>query len=249
MKDNPDNAEMTSGALLAEIRHSLGLNQEELAAKLQYSRGVVANAERDHEISARYLERFAERFPDLKERLAAVQPTSTGRGSRTTALGDDALDAMFFRRASKSTDLDGEWFALWETTADHREVLNTETLQLKMKRDGSLLMQNTAISDENPDGGYLWIAQARVFDNQYILGTYIPRELNVRSKGCLYLVIHQSGRFISGQWIGCNYDGDWARGLVVLSRSPDGLHQLMKKHRKEIPTMPYNIGQEREDRS
>ena len=241
-----DNGPMDSGALLKEIREGLGLTQQELAQKLGYSRPVVSNAERGNEISRPYLERFAERVPEVAPRLEDVAPTAKPRGGSQTPLRGEVVDEMFFRRSNVTTDLDGDWFALWETTADHKAVLNTEQLVIKMKRDRSLTIQNVSISDENPEGGYLWLAHARLFDNQYILGTYIPREPNVRSKGCLYLVLHQSGRFISGQWIGCNYDGDWARGLVVMGRTPDKLRTLMKKHREQIPVMPYNVDIEKE---
>lgn len=244
MDEIVDSATMSSGDVLRAIRAELGLKQDELAERLDYHRSVVSNAEAGREISAAYLQRFGEHFPEVKPRLAGVRPTAARPrvSERQEPLGAVALSDMFFRRSDRTTELDGEWFALWETTAEHHEVLNSEKIIFKMKRDGSLLIQNIAISDENPEGGYLWIAQGRVFDNQYILGTYIPREPNVRSKGCLYLVIHPSGRFITGQWVGCNYDGDWARGLVVISRAEDRLHELMDSHRQQLPSIPYNMG-------
>jgi transcriptional regulator with XRE-family HTH domain len=233
---------LSSGEVLKEIRLGLGFTQHELATRLDYSRSVVANAESGREISPRYLQKLAEKFPKIAKRLEDVRPTAERPREETShdPLEDRTLNDVFFRRSDKTTALDGDWFALWETTANRTEVLNIEQLVFKMKRDGSLLIQNVAISGENPEGGYLWISRARVFDNQYILGTYIPREANVRSKGCFYLVLHPSGRYINGQWIGCNYDGDWARGLVVMARGSGRLRELMDKHRKQIPSMPYN---------
>jgi len=237
MTDLPDNVRVKSGRLLRDVRERIGWTQQDVAGELGYSRPVITNAERGHEISGLLIDAYRAHFPDHVDLLDQVEPTATRK--RVEPLAGSALDEMFRRRSSKTTDLNGEWFALWEATVDGREVLNMEKLDFKMMRDGSLLVQNVEVSNENPDGGYLWIAHARLFDNQYLIGTYIPREVNVRSKGCLYLVLHQSGRFIEGQWIGCSYDGDWSRGLVVMARSDDRLHDLLQQHRKQIPTMPY----------
>lgn len=231
------------GQTLKEIRDAHGMTQVELAEQLGYSRSVIANAETGTAISRDFLDRMLREFPEEADLLQTIEPTS--KRQRVAALREDDLESMFLNRANKTTDLDGTWFALWESTAEHEEVVNSEELHAKMKRNGSLLLQNVEVSAENPKGGYLWVATCRVFDNQYVLGTYIAREPNVRSKGCLYLVIHRSGRFISGQWLGCNYDGDWARGLVVLGREREPLPELLVKHRDELPALPYPSAQER----
>lgn len=226
-----------SGEILKEIREELKMTQGELAVRLDYSRPTIGNAETGYSISRDFIERYAKEFPAFRDRLALVEPTS--ERVRVATLPSDDLEQMFLKRATTTPQLDGTWFALWETTADREEVINSEEISAKTKRGGVLHLQNVDISAENPKGGYLWVATCRVFDNQYILGTYIAREPNVRSKGCLYLVIHRSGRFIDGQWIGCNYDGDWARGLVVMGRDRDALPELMQKHRAELPPLPY----------
>lgn len=231
-----ESTNLGSGHALAEIRLGLGLKQEELADKLGYARSTIGNAERGRGISTALLERYAEAFPDQADALLAIAPTTK---RRVAAMGDDEFEAVFSKRSTKTTKLDGTWFALWETSADHEEVVNSEELVATMRRDGTLLLQNVEISAENVKGGYLWLATCRLFDNQYILGTYVAREPNVRSKGCLYLVIHPSGRFINGQWLGCNYDGDWARGLVVIAREREPLEELLHRHREQLPPLPY----------
>lgn len=225
------------GDELASLRGELGLTQEQLAGRLGYSRSVVANAEKGRGISSAFIDRFAQTFPSLAQRLYNLR---TGYEQAEGALLTESESAdMFLRRATPATNLDGRWFALWESTADNEEVINAEAIDMKMRRGGVLYIQNLEKSPDNPKGGYLWVAECRVYDNQYILGTYIAREPNVRSKGSMYLVIHRSGRYIDGQWIGCNYDHDWARGLVVFAREPDNLPELLKKHRQGLPPMPY----------
>jgi transcriptional regulator with XRE-family HTH domain len=235
-----DDDALEPGELLKKLRGELDMTQSQLASALGYSRTYIATTEGGRDISAGYLKAFAARFPACSERLGQIRLESPRRRRRAQSGPLGEFDEMFFKRCDRTADLDGDWFALWETTQDRSPVLNTEVLNFNMRLDGKLFIENVAVSPENVEGGYLWIAECRMFDNQYLLGAYIAREPNVRSKGCLYLVIHQSGRFISGQWIGCSYDGDWGRGLVVMARDRKRLLQLMKRHREEIPNMPYN---------
>ena len=94
-------------------------------------------------------------------------------------------------------------------------------------------------SRENPKGGYLWRARCHLHDNQFILGTYVALDPLNRSKGTLYLVIHRSGSFMLGHWVGCNYDSDWAHGLVAIGRDAEQLPALLREHVAAFPAMPY----------
>ena len=47
---------------------------------------------------------------------------------------------------------------------------------------------------EVADGGYLWRGQLRLWDNEILMGWYAAAEEAVRSKGTLYLVLHQHGQ-------------------------------------------------------
>lgn len=232
----------SAGEVLASKRRELGLTQEQLADRLGYSRSVVANAENNRGISGPLLDRYVSTFPNLKESILPL--LSASEGSEAIAdrpLGEVESERMLLRHADTTTDLDGTWFALWESTADNEAVVNVEEIDMRMRRGARLYIQNVDRSPDNPKGGYLWIAECRVFDNQHILGTYIAREPNVRSKGSMYLLIHRSGKYIDGQWIGCNYDHEWARGLVVFARTRDVLPDLLNKHRRSLPAMPYEV--------
>lgn len=223
------------GVQLRQIREKLHITQEQLAKSLGYSRSVIANAEAGRGISRAFLHRYAEHCPEDATLILSLAPRPK------EPLEENDVETMFFSRSSRKTDLDGTWFALWESTADREAVINTEELRVKARRNGVITIQNVEPSPENPKGGYLWIAESRLFDNQYLLGTYIAREPNVRSKGVLYMVIHPSGRFLNGQWIGSNYDGDWARGLVVVGRERSLLPEMLSRHRDQLPPLPYNI--------
>lgn len=227
--------------MLAQTRKELGLTQEQLATELGYSRSVVANCERGRGISELYLRRFAQKYPQVAERMDGIRQASGDKDALgSSSARENEFDDMLFRRSQVTSQLDGTWYALWESTAENEEVINSEELIIKMKKNGTVQLWNVEKSPENPKGGYVWLGEGRLFDNQYILTTYIAREPNVRSKGCLYLVIHRSGQFINGQWIGCNYDSDWARGLVVIARERERLPELLANHRRQLPKLPYN---------
>lgn len=239
------------GPILVQVRRAAGMTQDGIASMLGYSRSAIANAERGRGISKTLLDKYIQIYPGECEAAGlSVAVFESPDDVSGAVLQDGDVDNMFLRRSTSSARLDGTWFALWESTAEDEQVLNSEELEVRSRRNGIITIQNREPSPENPRGGYLWICQSRMYDNQFILGQYISREPNVRSKGVLYLVIHRSGRFILGQWVGCNYDSDWARGLVVLSRERGDLPRLLKRHRAELPRMPYNVdGGEHERRS
>jgi transcriptional regulator with XRE-family HTH domain len=240
-------AQLTAaGELLRQIRHSVGdESQEKFAKRLPVSRGVIANAETGRGFSSVTLALLREAFPALREitdEIGALLDAEVDAPARSIVAGadnDDEQTEMFTRRSSSATALAGDWFALWESTADREEVINSEQIVIRVKGSGLVVIENVEVSPENPEGGYLWRAEGRVYDNRTYLGTYISRTHGL-SKGCLYMVIQPSGRQMNGQWIGCNFDGDWARGLVVFARKPDRLPALLDKHRSQIPVLPYS---------
>ncbi len=225
---------------IREVRRRAGLTQEEFAIRLEYSRATVATTETGKPPSSKYLRRMKERFPN--DYAVAFNEGGDESEEDVTAAcaGEDDAQDMFTLRCTKRPDLTGEWHALWESTADNEEVINSERLSIHMKRTGRFIIENLEPSPENPKGGYLWRAEGNLFDSRHLLSTYIAREPNVISKGTLYLVLHNSGAFIEGQWIGCNYDGDWARGLVVIARERNRLPELLNRLRDNFPPLPYN---------
>lgn len=234
---------LQAGKLIAELREEAGLDQVAFASRVGLSRSVIANAETGRDISKNLVVQLRNAYPGQAERVdeieALVRRAREAKGKNAADPEEDGREDMFLRRASSSRRLTGLWHALWETTADQEEVVNSEEVVVTVSARGLVVLENSAVSPENPEGGYLWRAEGRLFDNQYYLGTYIPREAEVRSKGCLYLVLHPSGKYLNGQWMGCNYDGDWARGLVVFARESDRLPDLLNKHRRQLPPVPY----------
>jgi transcriptional regulator with XRE-family HTH domain len=233
------------GALVARLRASSGLPQKELARRLRITRAYLANIERGELPGPNVLAALVEWYPasgeELRQRYDEAKARRGGAPAATSAPGgaEDELDAMFRRRSSAiNPRLEGTWYALWLTTVEDAENVNSEELTFRWHRD-ALQISNAAPSPENPKGGYLWRAQCQVHDNRYIVGTYVSLDPLNRSAGTLYLVLHRSGTYLLGHWAGCNYDSDWAHGLVAISRDEARLPELLDQHVASFPAMPY----------
>jgi len=135
--------------------------------------------------------------------------------------------------------LDGDWFAFWESAVRGQTIINGERVSARQVRN-KLFLQNDAASLENPEGGYLWRGELEVWDNQHLLGWYVAREPNVLSKGTLYFVLHPSGKEMSGRWVGRSYDGELREGYGCLARSHEEAHNMVnslvgaKRSKKDV---------------
>ena len=145
-------------------------------------------------------------------------------------------------RRSKEADLSGKWNAIWLTTADRQVNRNREMIQVRRRWNGSWEFWNTEVSEDNPQGGFLWIARVELFDNRHILGYYCAVERNVLAKGTLCVELQTSGREIVGVWDGVNFDTPWANGAVAMCRATSRQSDpevALDRFLKERPKMPY----------
>lgn len=241
----------TFGEVLKRIREGMGVTQVSFASTLHIARPTLAGYESGSRPSRDTLDRICEYLPEHEEELRrawdGAEPDLEGP-SESGPDTQDELDAMFLRRSRSSVDIEGEWHALWQTVVHGKENRNHEVVSVHRLRK-SWHMQNLERSAENPDGGYLWHAQCLLYDNQFLLGSYISREPNVRSKGTLYLVLHPSGASMLGHWVGCNYDTVWAQGLFALARSKDRVDEFLDAHILAMPPMPYTQTADRQRRT
>jgi hypothetical protein len=202
------------------------------------SRPYLANIERGELPGPAVVAALAAWYPADAEALRRLYDDARA-GAAAPAGGEDELyDAMFRRSAGINPRLEGRWHALWLTTVEHEAVLAEQPLTAKWSRE-HLHLSNDAPSPQNPKGGYLWRAQCRLYDNTYLLGTYVAVDPLNRSKGTLYLVLHRSGTYLVGHWTGCNYDSDFAHGLVAVARDAARLPALLREHVASYPAMPY----------
>jgi hypothetical protein len=127
-------------------------------------------------------------------------------------------------------DLEGPWFAIWQTTAHGRPNFNTEVVTAQSRDNSTMHFANAAVSPENPDGGFLWSATLRLIEKSFLLGLYLPVEEGVTSKGTMFCRFHESDTHIHGIWAGKNIDSNVASGAFVFSRQRDKLRALIARY-------------------
>ena len=69
------------------------------------------------------------------------------------------------------------------------------------------------------EGSYAWRGELRLWDNEALIGWYRSTDAAVRSKGSLYLALHQHGTYAWGRWVGMSYDGAVISGWGVIARN------------------------------
>jgi len=231
------------GAALRQFRLRQGLSQEQMARRISYSRPHLANLERGALLPGRgFLPRIEAEFPgaaaglqapyrlalreQLRVRRRGLPEQLDGLPDPADPLGAAAVDPP--GDANGTVSLAGDWHALWETSAEGRLSIDSEEVTVE-QRGTDLSLENRARAPENPLGAYLWRAHCRIYDNRHILGMYVPREANVRSKGVVYLTLHTSGAFMLGRWLGCSYDDEFASGFSVIARDREVARREMSK--------------------
>jgi hypothetical protein len=58
----------------------------------------------------------------------------------------------------------------------------------------------------------------------------------VRSKGTLYLALHQHGTYAWGRWVGMSYDGPVVTGWGAIARTEEQVHQVVVDLIKSEPS-------------
>lgn len=231
---------------IREARNALGWTQEALGAKAGCSRSSIASFEGGtvppEPVLRRLLGVLSERGQALVlESDEAREILHLGAADTEPGGADMVRDLMHLRR-SKEVDISGQWNAMWLTTTNRQENRNRETIVARRRWNGSWELANESISDDNPDGGYLWIARLELFDNKHLLGYYCAKERSVLAKGTLCLELQANGREILGVWDGLNFDTMWASGAVALCRMGErgsDPEPALNRFNQSRPKMPY----------
>jgi transcriptional regulator with XRE-family HTH domain len=209
--------------VLKHARGKLKWTQEDLARAVKQSRSLIAQLERGSFPSRSLVENLFSVLPEVD--AEAVRQTPEVRRLFKSDLaydqdgfGDDMIHILMSSRRSREVDLAGEWSAMWLTTVNGEENRNREVIEVRRRWNSTWEFKNKDISEDNPDGGYLWVARMDLLDSKHILGNYCAREHSVLAKGTLCLELQSNGREIYGVWNGLNFDTMWAHGLVAMCR-------------------------------
>lgn len=235
--------------VIKEAREVRGLTQHDFGKMVGCSRSLIAQMEGGTRPTRATLRRIADVLVGEERNLllATVEAREIledreGGGSGNASYDPDDMISSFMKlRRSAEVDLSGTWNAMWLTTANEVENRNREVIVVRRRWNGTWQLSNEAISEENPEGGYLWIARMELFDNKHLLGYYCARERAVLAKGTLCLELQPNGREIVGVWDGLNFDTMWATGLVALTKSGGNREPgpLLEKFMRSRPKMPY----------
>jgi hypothetical protein len=107
-------------------------------------------------------------------------------------------------------DLSGDWWCAWQTWKDGAPRIDTHPLEVHQR--GEVLQLNAERAVPVAEGSYRWRGELRLWDNEALIGWYRSTDAAVRSKGTLYLALHQHGEYAWGRWVGMSYDGPVVTG-------------------------------------
>jgi transcriptional regulator with XRE-family HTH domain len=129
---------------------------------------------------------------------------------------------------SERVQLDGTWWAAWQTFNDGQEVIATQPVGLA-QHGSTVQIEALERSSENERGGYLWRGELRLWDAQALTGWYAAADGNVRSKGTMFFMLHPQGEYAEGRWVGLSHDGPVVTGHATLGRTREQAQAIMQR--------------------
>lgn len=123
--------------------------------------------------------------------------------------------------AGHQVNLNGEWWASWQTFKDGEEVITAQ--EVRLSQQGELIdVRTTTRGIAVEDGGYHWKGELRLWDNEILMGWYAASDGSVRSKGTMYFALHPHGLVMTGRWVGLSYDGKVITGWGAMAKDEAG---------------------------
>lgn len=126
---------------------------------------------------------------------------------------------------SHQLNLSGAWSCGWQTWKDG--VPRVDVHKLEVVQRGDLLQLDADRAVPVSEGSYRWHGELRLWDQEALIGWYRSTDAAVRSKGALYLVLHQHGEFAWGKWSGMSYDGEVITGWGGIARTPGEVERVV----------------------
>ncbi|MEL6886627.1 MAG: helix-turn-helix transcriptional regulator [Pseudomonadota bacterium] len=180
---------------LKSARKRLDMTQETLGIESGCSRSSIAQYERGVVPTKGALNRILDVVPDdvareiraLEEcrKVLADENIEPRSGLLADGENEDVIELLMSKRRSMEADISGVWNAMWRASTKGEENRNREVVDIRKRWNGSWQFANRAVSDDNPDGGYLWIGRMELFDNQHLLGHYCARNSSTLAKGVM----------------------------------------------------------------
>lgn len=141
----------------------------------------------------------------------------------------DALDISIAQLAGKvdhQLDLSGDWWCGWQTWKEGVPRVDTHALEVIQR--GDLLQLDAERAIPVAQGSYRWRGELRLWDNEALIGWYRSTDAAVRSKGTMYLALHQHGTHAWGRWVGMSYDGSVITGWGGIARTQEEADKVVQ---------------------
>jgi transcriptional regulator with XRE-family HTH domain len=141
-----------------------------------------------------------------------------------------ALDISLAQLAGEYThdlDLEGTWWAGWETVKDGEPWVAIQ--EVKAHQHGNHLQLTAERTRPVEEGGYNWTGELRLWDQEALMGWYRGADGSVRSKGTMYFALHPQGIHARGRWVGLSYDGEVITGHASLARTPEIAERVLRE--------------------
>lgn len=129
-------------------------------------------------------------------------------------------------QVSYELDLSGDWWAAWQTWKEGQPRIDTHAMKVHQRAE--LLQLEGDRAAPVAEGSYQWRGELRLWDNEALIGWYRSTDAAVRSKGAMYLVLHQHGTHAWGRWVGMSYDGHVITGWGAIARTEDGVRTIVQ---------------------
>ncbi|MBO0872099.1 MAG: helix-turn-helix transcriptional regulator [Pseudonocardia sp.] len=126
---------------------------------------------------------------------------------------------------SHELNLSGEWWCGWQTWKDG--VPRVDVHKLEVVQRGDLLQLDADRAVPVSEGSYRWHGELRLWDSEALIGWYRSTDAAVRSKGSLYLALHQHGTYAWGRWVGMSYDGQVITGWGGIARTQGEVERVV----------------------
>ncbi len=131
-------------------------------------------------------------------------------------------------RLNDELEMSGEWWAGWQTTRDgqpHRAIQ-----QVDANHQGRHLNLSAERTAPTTEGGFGWIGEFRLWDNEVLIGWYRGLDGEVTSKGSMYFALDKDGEVTGrGRWVGKSFDGPIITGHASLARTAEEAEAILSR--------------------
>lgn len=141
----------------------------------------------------------------------------------------DALSISLAQLAGQVTyglDLSGMWFCAWQTWKEGEPRVDAHPVEIHQR--GEVLHLDADRALPVSEGSYRWQGELKLWDNEALMGWYRSTDAAVRSKGTMYLALHQQGTHAWGRWVGMSYDGAVITGWGALARTEEHVRKIVQ---------------------